>query len=193
VDPGCALFHTAFLHLWRREPELVGERAARILDVAETHDFPIWMAVGKCLGGAAKAAMGDHDDGLEQVREGMRLYQGLKTPPVFWPLLLYVESGACVGAGRTEEGLALIEEAVELAGRREGMTLLPGFLMHKGDLLSAGTEAERAGAEPLFHQAFDIARNLDARTWQLRAATRLCRAARERGDRDGKDDRLRSV
>ena len=190
---GFALFHTGFLHLWRREPVLVRERARRVLEVGEDHEFPIWTAVGTGLAGAAKAATGDHDEGLEQIRAGMRLYQGLTTPPVFWSLLLYVESGACVSAGRTAEGLALIEEASRIEGRGAGVTLVPEFLMHKGDLLSAGAEVERAGAEALYQQAFEVARNVDARAWQLRAATRLCRAAREHGDPEGGDHLLRSV
>jgi hypothetical protein len=73
------------------------------------------------------------------------------------------------------------------------MTLVPELLMHKGDLLSAGTEEERVGAEPLYRQAFELARDLEARMWQLRAGTRLCRSARERGDPSGGDRLLRPV
>jgi tetratricopeptide (TPR) repeat protein len=171
-----ALFHSGFLHLWRREPELVRDRAVGVLDVVEDHDFQIWRAVGTCLLGAAKTAMGRHDEGLAQISQGMDLYQGLKTPPVFWPLLLYVQSGACARAGRAAEGLDLIDEALEIAARDAGKTLLPEFHVLKGDLLSAGPEG-RAAAEPCYRRAFDVARELDARMSQLRAATRLCRLA----------------
>jgi predicted ATPase/class 3 adenylate cyclase len=177
-----ALFHAAFLHLWRREPELVRERAAGVLDVVEDHEFQIWRAVGTCLLGAAETAMGHHDEGLAQIRQGMDLYQGLKTPPVFWPLLLYVQSGACAQAGRTAEGLAHIEEALDVAGGGSGTTLLPELQLLKGDLIAAGPEDNCAGAEPCFQRAFDVARDLEARTSQLRAAIRLCRLSRERGD-----------
>jgi predicted ATPase/class 3 adenylate cyclase len=177
-----ALFHSGFLHLWRREPELVRDRAVGVLDVVEDHDFQIWRAVGTCLLGAAETAMGREDEGLAQLRQGMDLYQGLKTPPVFWPLLLYVHSGACSRAGRTAEGLALIDEALEVAGPGSGKTLLPEFHLLKGDLLSGGPEDKRAGAGPCFQRAFDVARELEARMSQLRAATRLYRLSRERGD-----------
>jgi predicted ATPase len=73
------------------------------------------------------------------------------------------------------------------------MTLVPELLMHKGDLLSAGTDDERARAEALYHQAFELARDLGAAMWQLRAATRLCRHARERGDPSDGDHLLRPV
>jgi tetratricopeptide (TPR) repeat protein len=182
-----ALFHCAFLHLWRREPELVQERAAGVLDVVEDHEFPIWRAVGTCLLGAAETAMGHHDEGLAQIRQGMELYQGLKTPPVFWPLLLYVQSGACAQAGRTAEGLAYIEEALDVAGSGSGTTLFPELQLLKGDLIAAGPEANRAGAEPCYQRALDVARDLEARTSQLRAAIRLYRLSRER--RDGEQGR----
>jgi hypothetical protein len=49
-----ALFHTGFLHLWRREPELMRDRAVGLLDVADEHDLQIWSALGTFLLGAAK-------------------------------------------------------------------------------------------------------------------------------------------
>jgi len=174
-----ALFHSAFLHLWRREPELARDRAVGVLDVVVDHEFQIWRAVGICVLGAAEAEMGRQAEGIAQIRQGMDLYQGLKTPPVFWPLLLYVYSGACARAGRTAEGLGLIDEALEVAGRGQGKTLLPEFQLLKGDLLSGGAEGN---GEPCFQRAFDVARELAARMAQLRAAMRRCRLSRERGD-----------
>ena len=44
------------------------------------------------------------------------MYQGLRTPPVFWPLLLYVRARACARAGRPAEGLDFIDEAIEISG-----------------------------------------------------------------------------
>jgi len=178
-----ALFHSGFLHLWRREPELVQQRAVGVLDVVEDHDFPIWRAVGTCLLGAATTAMDRHDEGLAQIRQGMDLYHGLKTPPVFWPLLLYVQSGACARAGRAAEGLVLIDDALDIAGGGSGKTLLPEFQLLKGDLLT-GQEDDLAEAEPCFRRAFDVAGELGARMSQLRAATRLCRLSRGRGDEE---------
>ena len=53
-----ALFHAGFLHLWRREPEPMRDRAVEVLDVADEHDLPIWMALGTSLLGAAKTGLG---------------------------------------------------------------------------------------------------------------------------------------
>jgi predicted ATPase len=174
-----ALFHSGFLHLWRREAELVRDRAVGVLHIVEDHDFQIWRALGTCLLGAANTGMGRCEEGLAQIRQGIDLYQGLKTPPVFWPLLLFVQAGAHAQAGRAADGLAQIDEALEIAGRGSGMTLLPEFHLLKGDLLIALPQVNGADPAPWFQRAFDVAQGLDARMSQLRAAVRLCRLPRD--------------
>ncbi len=81
--------------------------------------------------------LGQVEEGLAKVRQGVDLYQGLKTPPVFWPTLRVLEAGAYAQAGRAEDGLAMIDEALEIAGRGSGTTMLPEFQLFKGDLLLA--------------------------------------------------------
>jgi hypothetical protein len=172
-----ALFHSSFLHLWRREPEFVRDRAMGVLVVADEHDLQIWKAIGTCLLGAANAGLGRSEEGLEQIRRGVDRYEGLKTPPVFWPLILSVQAGAYARSGKPADGLGLIEEAIEIAGSE--LTLLPAFYLLKGDLLLALREAAGASAVPWFQRAFDVAKGLDARTLQLRAAVRLFRLRRD--------------
>jgi predicted ATPase/class 3 adenylate cyclase len=174
-----ALFHTGFLHLWRREPEPMRDRAVGVLDVADEHDLQIWSAVGTCLLGAAKTGLGRSEEGLEEIREGIALYHGLRTPPVFWPLILFVRAEACGRSGRSAEGLGLIDEALEIAGQGSELTLLPAFYSLKGDLLLS--EGNSLDAERWFQRAFDAAGKLDARMMQLRAAIGLCRAQRDLG------------
>jgi predicted ATPase/class 3 adenylate cyclase len=177
-----ALFHTGFLHLWRREPELVRARAVGVLDIAEEHDLEIWRALGTVLLGAAKTGLGRSEEGTAQIREGIALYQGLTTPPVFWPLLLYVRAGACAGSGRPSEGLPLIDDAIEIAGRGSGLTLTPEFYVLKGELLLALEQPDHSGAESSLLRALEVAGQLDARMPRLRAAIGLCRLEEKRGD-----------
>jgi hypothetical protein len=129
--------------------------------------------------------------GLNKVRQGVDLYQGLKTPPVFWPMLRALEAGTYAQAGRAEDGLAMVDEALEIASRGSGTTVLPEFQLLRGDLLLALPQS--SDPEPWFQQAFDLAKRLDARMSQLRAAVRLCRLGRDRdGGRSGAP-RLRAV
>jgi predicted ATPase/class 3 adenylate cyclase len=187
-----ALFHAGLLHLWRREPELVRERAVALLQVLEHHDFKIWRALGSCLLGAANIELGQPEEGLIQVDQGVELYQGLTTPPVFWPQLLAIQAGAHALAGRVADGLSLIDEALTIAGRSSDETLPPELDLLKGDLLMLAGAAG-ADPEPWFRRAFDGAEGLGIRMSQLRAAVRLCRLGRERGGMDADERVLRSV
>jgi predicted ATPase len=173
-----ALFHTGFLHLWRREPELVRDRAVGVVDVADEYDLQIWRALGTILLGAAKTGLGHFDEGEAVIRQGIALYQGLKTPPVFWPLLLYVRAGAAARAGTPAEGLDFIDEAIEVAG--EVGTLRPEFFRQKGELLLA--LPDRGDGTEWLQRAYDVSGELGARMSQLRAAIGLCRSQGAGGD-----------
>jgi predicted ATPase/class 3 adenylate cyclase len=169
-----ARFHVGLLDLWRRDYELVHSRASGTLDVAEEHDYPIWRALATALQGAAITGLGRAEEGLARIDHGIALYQGLKTPPVFWPLLLSVKAGAFVASDRPEGGLELIDQAIEITGDRN--LQYPEFALVKGDLLLALSDT--AGAESCFRSAYDVAESLGLRMPQLRAATRLTRLGR---------------
>ena len=92
--------------------------------------------MGTVLLGAAKTDLGHFDEGLAEIADGIAQYQGLRSPPVFWPLLLYVRARAFARAGRPAEGLDFIDEAIELSGGAG--PLPPLFFAMKGDLLLDG-------------------------------------------------------
>ena len=182
-----ARFHSGLLHLWRREPEVVMDRAVGLLEIAEEHGFRIWSAVGGCLLGAAQVRLGHVEEGLAGIRTGMDLYQGLRTPPVFWPMLLFLDAGASHSAGRPAAGLVPIDAAIEMMSVGSGTTILPELHLLKGDLLAAlagGEGDQHSSAEPWYRLAFDRAAELDARMTRLRAATRLARLRQAEGDPD---------
>ncbi len=177
-----ALFHTGLLHLWRQEAELVQERAQAALDIAEEHEFQIWRAVATCLHGAALAGMGRADEGLTQTNHGMDLYQGMKTPPVFWPLLLFVQAGACGQAGRPAEGLIPLDKAIEIVGPGSGNLLSSGLCRLKGDLLLALFPEDPAEAESWFQKALEVAQKRQARMMELQASISLSRLWKDQGN-----------
>jgi predicted ATPase/class 3 adenylate cyclase len=183
-------FHCGYLRLWLRQPELVKKHALQVLHVAQQYDFPIWRALGACLGGIADAELGRAEEGLAQVNEGIALYQEMKTPPVFWPFLVAMNAGAHALAGKVAEGLILIDDALELAGSGDTTVTAELFLL-KGDLLAAAGAAD-ADAAHWFQRAFDGAGSGGVRMTQLRAALRLCRLWRNQG-RDDADRLLRGV
>jgi hypothetical protein len=165
-----ALFHVSFLDVWRGELQLAHERATATLELALEHDYQVWRAVALIVQGMAMTGLGRPEEGLARTEQGVAAYQGLKTPPVFWPLVQYVRARAFALAGRPAEGLELIYEAIGMIG--EGI-LYPEFALLAGELLLAATDPR--AAEVWFRSGFDVAVKLRFRTSELRAAIRLAR------------------
>jgi tetratricopeptide (TPR) repeat protein len=185
-----AYYHAGFLHLWRREPDVVAERAEGSLRVAETSDLPLWRALATVLLGAATSAQGRPAQGISRMMDGLDQYQGLRTPPVFWPMIRWMQAAAHVDAGTAGPGFPLIDEALEIGG--SDTVLAPLFHITRGDLLLVGPDADPAAAMLSYERAFGVAVNLGARMTQLRAAARLVRLASE-ADRERRVEALRAV
>jgi tetratricopeptide (TPR) repeat protein len=185
-----AYYHAGFLHLWRREPETVLERAASALEVAETSDLPLWQALATCLTGAARSGLGDPDAGIRLIAEGIDQYTGLRTPPVFWPMLRWMQAGAHADAGLPAAAFPMIDESLTLAGA-DGV-LSPLFHIVRGDLSMLGSEASAAAAIESYERALDVSARVGARMTQLRAATRLVRISSD-ADRAKRVETLHSL
>ena len=158
--------------------------------MAETSDLPIWRALATCLLGAATSARGRPEEGLRQMTDGLNQYEGLRTPPVFWPMIRFMQAAAHVEAGTPEPGFELIDEALNLGGS-DGV-LAPQFHIVRGDLSLLGPRADAAAATARNERAFSVTESVGARMSQLRAAVRLARTAPE-GERPGRIEALRAV
>lgn len=170
-----ALYHYGFLNLWLGNFQVAQERARALMDLAAEHDFAIWSAVASCLRGAAMVGTGAIDEGLALIEPGMREYRNLKTPPVFWPLLLYMQASAYGAASRPAGGLPLINEALEIGSSSRGITFAPEVLRVKGELLVAHDPSNAGEAEALLQLAVNIAQQMGTRMLELRAALALSR------------------
>jgi hypothetical protein len=123
--------------------------------------------------------MGSAEEGLMLIQQGMNMYQRLKTPPVFWPSLLYLQARTCGLATRPGDGLNLLNEAMGIEGQSSGNPLASEFLQLKGDLLLALSRDNVAEAESCFQNAVNI--GMQAPMLQLRAALRLSQLLHEQG------------
>jgi predicted ATPase len=84
-------------------------------------------------------------------------------------------------AGRADEGLELLAEALE-ASHRTGECVYDAEIHRlKGELLLA--QGDEAGAEARFRRAIEVAREQSAKSWELRATTSLCRLWQKQGKR----------
>ncbi len=173
-----ATFHSGLLHLWRREEHVVLDRATRLLEIADEYDFRIWSAIGSVLLGAAETSVGDRTAGLAHVADGMAAYQGIVSPPVFLPMLLYVSARSFGRADRPADGLETIRTAMDMMGGPVSPgVLFPELALVQGDLLEAIDGPGSRDSREAHELALRTARLLETRMSELRALTRLCRSA----------------
>ena len=107
-------------------------------------------------------------------------YQGMRSPPIFWPFLRFVQAASLAGAGQLEEALAILDELLETMGDQAAAAL---FILLRGDLQLAFGGA-RGSAEESYRRGLDIAQRMGATMVELQAETRLLRLRRGLGEVD---------
>ena len=136
---------------------------------------------------------GDFAAGLPLLQDALDELRDAGAAPGYSSFLAVLARG--MGrAGRVNEGLAAIEEALALSERHEERWSLPELLRTKGELhLLVGSGGDARAAEDCFRQALDWARHDGTLSWELRAALSLSRLRRDQGRAREAHDLLATV
>jgi predicted ATPase len=160
------------------EKTLLGERADQLVALATEQGFPQWHALGIIYRGWVKVQNGDVSEGMSLLRNGSAASRAAG-------MELWVSShiallaGACEIAGQVEEAVTLLDEALQIADQTGERWFAAELNRHKGQLLLRQGHSD--GAEELYRKALSIAREQEARLWELRAAVSLARLCRDQG------------
>ena len=165
IDLIHALVSSAYQYRLRREGKEVKEHAERASALASEHGFAFWGAYAAMFSGWALAELGQHDEGIAQIRKGIEDFRGTGAG-VFGDYVPGLLAEAYQKAGRVKEGLAAVEEGLAVLEKKGGhwrsdLHRVKGeLLLMKGDSV----------AESSFHRALDLARAEKAKSLELRAA-----------------------
>jgi predicted ATPase/class 3 adenylate cyclase len=155
-----------------RSPEQVRRRAEESVALSIEHNFPLWLAWGTAYRGWSLTALGQTQEGLVLIKQGLAAVRAtgtiLMTP--HWLMLL---ADAYAMLGQPDEGLSCLAEAALVLGTIDERFEEAEFHRLRGQLLNG--VGERAEAETNYHQAMAIAKRQGAKVWELRAATSLAR------------------
>jgi class 3 adenylate cyclase/predicted ATPase/energy-coupling factor transporter ATP-binding protein EcfA2 len=156
----------------------LGKRAAELVAVATEQGFALWGAQGTIYRGWVKVEKGDVTEGISLLRSGASAYRatGAMLLNAYYNTLL---ARACEIAGQVEEGLTLLDEALQIVERTEERWFTAELNRHKGRLLLRQGRSE--AAEELYRQALRIAEEQGAKLWELRAAASLAWLRRDQG------------
>ena len=152
------------------------ERAvARMLDLSAQNSVMHWNLVARGYNAVLRMKRGDVVEGLALLRaaiaeDGVNVF-------IRRSGILFAEMARGLGeVGQIPDAIAAIDEALDAAERSEERWCVPELLGVKGQLfLVSGGLRDVGAAEDQFVQALDVARQQDALSWELRAATSLAR------------------
>ena len=168
----------------------LSERADELVAVSTEWGFPLWVALGTIYRGWVRVKNGKAAEGMSLLRSGLSTYRATETE-LWMPHFLSLLAGGCESAGQAEEGLALLEEALQIADRMGERWFLAELNRHKIQLLRRLGHSE--AAEGQYRKSLSIAQEQKAKLWELRAAASLARLWGEQGRRADARDLLGPV
>jgi class 3 adenylate cyclase/predicted ATPase len=163
---------------------LVGDDAAlddwvnQLVAVATEQGFPHWRAQGAIYRGWVKTKKGDVTEGMSLLQEGLNAYRAGGTE-LFVPHYIDLLAAACELAGKVEEGLNLLDDALRIVQTTGERWFVAELNRHKGQVLLR--QGHSSAAEELYRKALSIAEEQAAKLWELRAALSLARLRRDQG------------
>jgi class 3 adenylate cyclase/predicted ATPase len=152
--------------------------AGQLIAVAGGQGFPLYQALGTIYRGWSKVMSGDVSEGMSLLRSGSSAYSvtGADARISFHIALL---AKACEIAGQVEEALSVVGDALQIVERTVERWFAAELYRHKGQLMLR--QGDFAAAEELYRKALSIAKEQDAKLWELRAALSLARLRRDQG------------
>jgi predicted ATPase len=180
---GFAFIVAAIFHQLHREVRFTQERAEAAINRATEQGFPHWRAMGCILRGWALAQQGQAQEGLEQFHQGTMDYHatGAESHRSYFLALLAETHGT---RRQPEAGLTVLAEALTHVDTTGERWYEAEIYRLKGELLLQQSSDNQADAETCFHHALAIARNQQAKSLELRAATSLARLWQSQGKRN---------
>jgi predicted ATPase len=171
----------AYLEAFHHDVEKTLQLASATAWQAEEHGLPYYTAAAVLMRGWA-AAMQDEEEGIALIRQGLASYLAIGTRQQHGYFLSLLAE-ALNHNGRVEEGLAALEEAIDVAKETNEPYYEAELHRLRGDALVKSGSVPLSEAESCFHRAIEIARQQQAKSFELRAVMSLARLWQQQGKR----------
>ncbi len=189
VIAGYTVMRTQYL---QRNYEATQQYAEALLTLSTNQGLLAFSSDARVARGWALAMQGEPRAGIVDIQQGLAGRQaiGSRINRAEWLTLL---AQAHEKAGQLEQGLQVLAEAqAHIDATREKIHQAEVSRL-KGALLLARPLAHQSEAEACFHDAFETARQQQAKSLELRAATSLARLWQSQGKRQEASDLLAPV
>lgn len=164
---------------------------ARAMALEHAADFAL-TTICPCHEGIARVLLGDFANGLRILTSGTKAWND-SGGTAQNPMLHTLRAHALAKLGRAAEAIRLLREVISFVETTGHKTWWPEHHRVLGNALLAGSKADWPAAESCYETALVIARRMNAKTYELRAARDLARLRAERGERQQAHDLLAPI
>jgi predicted ATPase len=154
------------------------EWANQLVAVTTEQGFPYWRALGIIYRGWVTVRNGDVAEGISLLRSGSNASRATGTQ-TWIPYHIALLAKACEIAMQIAEAVTLLDDALQVVEETGARWIAAELSRHKGELLLRQGHSE--AAEEFYRKALSIAREQEAKLWELRAAASLARLRRDQG------------
>jgi adenylate cyclase len=165
-------------NILRRNREALKENAEELLRLTLEKDFQGFLGTATCHRGIALILLGQFQEGIEQILEGLALRHSTGVRLEDSGVLCFLAEARAKTVS-PEEGLATLDEAFAMVEKTEERQWEAELHRLKGELLlERGNQSE---AEVSLCKAIEVARAQSAKSWELRAVMSLGRLLQRQG------------
>jgi predicted ATPase len=164
-----------------REFQAAQEYAESVAELSGKEEFAICQAAGTIVLGKVQVEAGQVEEGIAQILRGFGWYEATGAR-IYGPSVLSQLAAAYGKAGRAQDGLSVMSEALVLTGKTGERQYEAESHRIKGELLRM--QDDETEAEVCFQKAIEVAQRQEAKSWELRAAMSLSRLWQKQGKRE---------
>ena len=187
-----ALGHVSIINALCRNYEVVNSYADELFILADEKSAFFWRTRAMIARGEAFLLKGSAAEAVETITSGIAAFRS--TGSTLWlPLHLSELASAHGGLGQFDQAWHCIGEAIDTIATTKERWHEAEVNRVAGEIALKSPNADAAKAEAYFERALAIARNQEAKSWELRSAMSMARLLRDQGKRDEARALLASV
>ena len=187
-----ALNHAAiFAHIHCGNYTAAKAELDELVALANEKGAPFWKALGTINQGLLLALTGNASDAIKTFTSGMTAYQSTGAT-LYRPQHLSYLASAYAELGQFEEAWRCIGEAMTAVETTKERWYEAEVNRMAGEIALKSPEPDAAKAEAYFERALTVARQQQAKSWELRAAMSIARLWRDQGKRAASSRTARS-
>jgi class 3 adenylate cyclase/predicted ATPase len=187
-----ALSVASFTHMYCGNYVALDAQLDELVALADEKGALFWKAFGTSLQGCHFALTGKAPDAVHMMTSGMTAVRSTGST-AFIPFFLSCLAMAHAQLGRFDDAWRCIGEAITAVETTKETWFEAEVHRMAGEIALKSQEPDAVKAEAYFERALAVAREQQAKSWELRAAMSMARLWRDQGKRDEARDLLAPV